>query len=75
VETSLKNEIKVTSIVPIFVSSSLKNEIYFFPSLFESSTSLRIVFEASFHPPMLLDEPNLGGQCFQPLVFMMKVSR
>jgi hypothetical protein len=63
-----------SSIVPILVSISLKSEIDSPPSLFESSTSLHIVFEALFSPPVVLDEMNLRGQCLQPLDFMLKLS-
>jgi hypothetical protein len=70
VETSLKNETKVTSIVLVSMSSSLKNEIDF-PPLYLSQV-LHLVFEASFPPPLLLDEMKLGGKYFQPLDFMLK---
>jgi hypothetical protein len=43
------------------MESSLKNEIDFSPSSIESITLLHIVFEASFHPPVPLDEMKLGG--------------
>jgi hypothetical protein len=71
VETSLKNEIEVTSIVLVSVPSSLKNEIVF-PPLYLSQV-LRLVFEASFHSSLQLDETKLGGHCLQPLDFMLKL--
>jgi hypothetical protein len=46
------------------MKSSLKNEMDFIPFSIESSTLLHLVFEAPFHPPVLLDETELGGQCF-----------
>jgi hypothetical protein len=58
VATSLKNEIEVTSIVLVSMSSSLKNEIVF--PLYLSQV-LHLVFEASFHSPLQLDETKLGG--------------
>ena len=61
VATSLKNETEVTSIVLVSMSSSLKNEIVF-PPLYLSQV-LRLVFEASFHSPLQLDETKLGGIC------------
>jgi hypothetical protein len=48
-----------SSIVLVSMSSSLKNEIVF-PPIFLSQV-LRLVFEASFHSPLQLDETNLGG--------------
>jgi hypothetical protein len=71
VATSLKNETEVTSIVLVSVSSSLKNEIVF-PPLYLSQV-LRLVFEASFHSPLQLDETKLGGHLPQPLDFMLKL--
>jgi hypothetical protein len=59
VPSSLKNETEVTSIVLISVPSSLKNEIVF-PPLYLSQV-LHLVFEASFHSPLQLDEMKLGG--------------
>jgi hypothetical protein len=41
--------------------SSLKNETNCSPSSIKSSTSLSIVFEASFHSPFHLDKMKLGG--------------
>jgi hypothetical protein len=61
------------SIVLVYVPSLLKNETTS-PSPFESSTLLCIVFEASFPPPIPLDETKLGGQCLQPLDFMLELS-
>jgi hypothetical protein len=49
----------VTSIVLVSVPSSLKNEIVFSPLYL--SQVLHLVFEASFHSPLQLDETNLGG--------------
>jgi hypothetical protein len=69
-ETSLKNETEVMGIVLVSVSISLKNEIVF-PPLYLSQV-LRLVFEASFPPPFLLNEMKLLGQYFQPLDFMLK---
>jgi hypothetical protein len=71
VSTSLKNETKVTSIVLVSMSSSLKNEIVS-PALCLSQV-LSLVFEASFPPPLQLDETKLGGHCLQPLEFMLKL--
>jgi hypothetical protein len=70
VTTSLKNETEVTSIVLVSMSSSLKNEIVFPPLCL--SQVLRLVFEASFPPPLLLDETKLGGPYFHLLDFMLK---
>jgi hypothetical protein len=70
VAISLKNETEVTSIVLVSVSSSLKNEIVFPPLCL--SQVLHLVFEASFPPPLSLDEMKLGGPYFQPLDFMLK---
>jgi hypothetical protein len=57
------------------VARSLKNETYFFPSSIESSTLLHIVFEASFHLHVPLDEMKLEGKFFHPLDFMLKLSQ
>jgi hypothetical protein len=70
VATSLKNETEVTSIVLISMSSSLKNEIVFPPLCL--SQVLSLVFEASFHSPLQLDDMKLGGHLPQPLDFMLK---
>jgi hypothetical protein len=69
VATLLKNETEVTSIVLVSMSSSLKNEIVFPPPYL--SQVLRLVFEASFPPPLSLDEMKLGGHFPQPLDFML----
>ena len=66
----IKNETEVTSIVLVSVSSSLKNEIVF-PPLYLSQV-LRLVFEASFHSPLQLDDTKLGGHVPRPLEFMLK---
>jgi hypothetical protein len=61
-----------SSIVLVPMSSLLKNEIDFPP--FCLSQVLRLVFEAPFHLPVLLDETKLRGEFFQPLDFMLKLS-
>jgi hypothetical protein len=58
-ETSLKNETEVTSIVLVSMSRSLKNEIVFPPLCL--SQVLHLVFEASFHSPLQLNDMKLGG--------------
>ena len=70
-ETSLKNETEVMSIVLVSMSRSLKNEIVSSPLCL--SQVLHLVFEASFHSPLQLDETKLGGQFFRPLDFMLKL--
>jgi hypothetical protein len=52
-------EPRFTRIVLVHVSISLKNEIDF-PPLYLSQV-FHLVFEASFHLPLQLDEMKLGG--------------
>jgi hypothetical protein len=71
VEASFKIETEVTRIVLVSMSSSLKNEIVF-PPLYLSQV-LHLVFEASFHSPLQLDETKLRWHLPQPLDFILKL--